>query len=111
MTETEKIYKHTYFMIGETLVEESKQHITPEKACDQIREYLKEMIWKLNKEREQKMMANICGDDRFKVISKAKAALIEGTNIETSAKEMEVLDNFLFRCWQMGWLDKYKEGE
>ena len=49
MTEAEKIYKHTYFIIGETLVEESKQHITSEKACDKIREYLKEMIWKLNK--------------------------------------------------------------
>ena len=54
MTETEKIYKHTYFMIGETLVEESKQHITSEKACEQIREYLNEMCWKLNKEGEQK---------------------------------------------------------
>ena len=57
------------------------------------------------------MMANICGDNRFKIISKAKEALIKSTNIETSTKEMEVLDNFLFRCWQMGWLDKYKEGE
>ena len=53
MTEAEKIYKHTYVMIGETLVEESKQHITSEKACEQIREYLKEMIWKLNKESEK----------------------------------------------------------
>ena len=53
MTEAEKIYKHTYFMIGETLVEESKQHITSEKACEQIREYLKEMIWKLKKAGEQ----------------------------------------------------------
>ena len=53
MTEVEKIYKHTYFMIGETLVEESKQHITSEKACDKIREYLNEMRWKLNKESEK----------------------------------------------------------
>lgn len=53
MTEAEKIYKHTYFMIGETLVEESKQHITSEKACDKIREYLKKMIWKLDKESEK----------------------------------------------------------
>ena len=41
-------------MIGETLVEESKQHITSEKACEQIKEYLKEMICKLDKEGEQK---------------------------------------------------------
>lgn len=52
LDDTEKIYKHTYFMIGETLVEESKQHITSEKACDKIREYLNEMRWKLNKEGE-----------------------------------------------------------
>ena len=37
------------------------------------------------------MMANICGDDRFEIISKAKAALIEGTNIETSTKERQDL--------------------
>ena len=53
MTEVEKIYKHTYMLIGETLVEESKMHITPEEACEKIREYLKEMIWKLNKESEK----------------------------------------------------------
>ena len=49
----------------------------------------------------------LCGDNRFEVIDKAKEALIESTNIEDSPKEMAVLDNFLFRCWQMGWLDKY----
>ena len=55
-------------------------------------------------------MADICGDNRFEIIAKAKEALIESTNIEDSPKEMAVLDNFLFRCWQMGWLDKYDEG-
>lgn len=54
-------------------------------------------------------MAMICGDNRFEIISKAKEALIESTNIEDSPEEMAVLDNFLFRCWQMGWLDKYDE--
>ena len=52
-------------------------------------------------------MCDICGDNRFEIIDRAKEALIESTNIETSPKEMEVLDDFLFRCWQMGWLDKY----
>lgn len=52
-------------------------------------------------------MATICGDNRFEIISKAKEALLESTNIEDSPKEMAVLDDFLFRCWQMGWLDKY----
>ena len=55
-------------------------------------------------------MANICGDNRFEIIAKAKEALLECTNIENSLEEMAVLDNFLFRCWQMGWLDKYDEG-
>lgn len=58
---------------------------------------------------EEKSMGDMCGDDRFEVIAKAKKALLESTNIEQSLKEMEVLDNFLFRCWQMGWLDKYDE--
>ena len=52
---------------------------------------------------------DICGDDRFEIIAKAKAHLLEATNIDMSPKEMEVLDNFLFRCWQMGWLDRYAE--
>lgn len=50
-----------------------------------------------------------CGDNRFKVIEKAKEAILESTNIESSPEEMAVLDNFLFRCWQMGWLKKYEE--
>ena len=49
--------------------------------------------------------------EQSQIIAKAKAALIESTNIETSPKEMAVLNDFLFRCWQMGWLDKYKEQE
>lgn len=50
----------------------------------------------------------ICGDNRFEIIAKAKEHLLDATNIDTSPKEMEVLDNFLFRCWQMGWLDRYE---
>ena len=50
---------------------------------------------------------DICGDNRFEIIAKAKAHLLDATNIDTSPKEMEVLDDFLFRCWQMGWLDRY----
>ena len=34
---------------------------------------------------------------------------MESTNIESSPEEMAVLNNFLFRCWQMGWLKKYEE--
>lgn len=49
----------------------------------------------------------MAGDNRFEIIAKARKDITESTNIEMSPKEMEVLDNFLFRCWQMGWLNKY----
>ena len=52
-------------------------------------------------------MNEMCRDNRFEIIEKAKKHLLEATNIKTSEDEMKVLDNFLFRCWQMGWLDKY----
>lgn len=50
---------------------------------------------------------NVCGDNRFEIIAKAKEDIISATNIEDAKDEMECLDSFLFRCWQMGWLDKY----
>ena len=52
-------------------------------------------------------MMEVCGDNRFEIIANAKADLLECTNIETNEAEMDVIDNILFRCWQMGWLDKY----
>jgi hypothetical protein len=52
------------------------------------------------------MNENVCNDNRFNLIAKYKAKLIEATNIETSQDEMAVIDNILFRMWQMGWLDK-----
>ena len=54
-------------------------------------------------------MCEVCGDNRFEIIKRAKEDLIESTNIERSAEEMKVIDNFLFRCWQMGWLKQYEE--
>jgi hypothetical protein len=53
---------------------------------------------------------NICGDNRFELIELAKSRLIEDTNIEDGPDEMAVLDDILFRCWQMGWLDKALDG-
>lgn len=53
--EKEKVYKSTLFKISETLVDESKLHITPEKACEQILEYLKQQdvkLWKLKEVKE-----------------------------------------------------------
>ena len=49
-----------------------------------------------------------CGDNRLEIIQKAKEDLRESTNIDSSLDEMAVLDNILFRAWQMGWLDKYE---
>lgn len=53
----------------------------------------------------------VCSDNRFEIIEKAKKHILEATNIDTSQDEMKVLDNFLFRCWQMGWLDNYNSAE
>ena len=52
-------------------------------------------------------MKEVCGDNRFLIIERAKKDIINSTNIESSKDEMKSLDSFLFRCWQMGWLDKY----
>lgn len=52
-------------------------------------------------------MSDICGDNRFEIISKAKEDILKSTNISSSEDEMKVIDNFLFRCWQMGWLNRY----
>lgn len=52
-------------------------------------------------------MNDVCGDNRFEIIAKAKQDILESTNIQSSEDEMKVLDNFLFRCWQMGWPNKY----
>lgn len=49
----------------------------------------------------------MCGDNRFEVIQRAKEHLLEATNIESSPDEMKVLDSFLFRAWQLEWLRKY----
>jgi len=50
-------------------------------------------------------MAEICTDNRFELVEEFKKKLIESTNIETSQEEMKVIDDILFRFWQMGWLE------
>lgn len=47
----EKIYKHATFLIGETLVDVDKRHISADDACDKIREYLHQMDDKLQQEK------------------------------------------------------------
>lgn len=51
-------------------------------------------------------MADICGDNRFELIEKYKQKLLDATNIGDSPEEMAVIDNILFRFWQVGWLEK-----
>lgn len=48
-------------------------------------------------------MADMCTDRRFEIIAKAKEKLIHSTNI--TEEELKVADEFLYRCWQMGWLE------
>lgn len=48
-----------------------------------------------------------CADNRFQIIRLAKRDMLNSTNIETRPEELAVLDSILFRCWQMGWLEKY----
>ena len=52
----------------------------------------------------------ICTDNRFEVIAAYKKMLTERTNIETSTDEMAVIDNVLFRFWQLGWLPPIPHG-
>lgn len=73
-----------------------------EKLCEGLR-FPKDFL------KPNKLAGCVCGDNRFKIIEKAKEAILESTNIESSPEEMAVLDNFLFRCWQMGWLKEYEE--
>ena len=54
-------------------------------------------------------MSNCCVDNRFAIIKLAKEDLIKSTNIESDKEEMKVIDNILYRCWQMGWLEKYED--
>ena len=56
-------------------------------------------------------MADYCDDNRFELIEKYKQKLIDETNIETAPDEMAVINDILFRFWQMGWLDKLEQPE
>ena len=51
-------------------------------------------------------MCDTCDDSRFELIKKYKQKLLDATNIEDSPEEMVVIDNILFRFWQMRWLDR-----
>lgn len=52
------------------------------------------------------MSGDICIDNRFELIGKYQKILIDRTNITDDPDEMKVLYRILYRCWQMGWLDR-----
>ena len=54
-------------------------------------------------------MGEVCGDNRFEIIERAKADLLHKTNVMHSLNEMLCLDSFLYRAWQMGWLKQYED--
>lgn len=56
------------------------------------------------------MSGEICTDNRFEIIAAYKKKLVEGTNIQARPEEMEVIDNILFRFWQMGRLPPIPHG-
>ena len=64
---------------------------------------------KLTDEQIIKACGEVCGDNRFELIKKYKQMLFEHTNIETANDQVAVIDDILFRFWQMGWLDKLEE--
>ncbi len=58
--------------------------------------------------KKKSIICATCDDNRMEIIKRAKDAMISGTNIQSSPDEMAVLDNILFRAWQMGWLNQYE---
>lgn len=69
----------------------------------------KTLTIKIKQNKEDMEEKGQCCDNRFEIIAKAKEALLKETNIARDEQEMAVIDNILFRCWQMGWLDKYDD--
>lgn len=49
------------------------------------------------------------GEPFLSIIPSAKSALLSRTNILSCPDEMDCLDSFLLRAWQMGWLEKYNK--
>lgn len=83
-------------------------HLEEEFELQRSMKEIKEKKEKSKEDAKQNICNEICNDNRFEIIQKAKEDIISATNIEDAKDEMECLDSFLFRCWQMGWLDKYK---
>jgi len=74
---------------------------------DWLDKYKEEHEAKSNENCTPNVECSCCNDNRFEIIGAAKKDLLDSTNIDSDPEEMKVIDNILFRCWQMGWLDKY----
>ena len=101
------------YMNNEKIVQKYKIYHDPLIAKDGVVERyvpgLIDIVIKQNKEdMEEKKQ---CGDNRFRAIARAKEHLFQATNIAEDKKELKVLDSFLLRCWQMGWLKQYEDAE
>ena len=57
------------------------------------------------------MGGEVCTDNRFEIIAAYKKKLIESTNIQSCPEEMAVIDDILFRFWQMDWLPPIPHGD
>lgn len=56
------------------------------------------------------MCGELCTDNRFEIIAAYKKKLIDCTNIESRPEEMAVIDNILFRFWQLDLLPPIPHG-
>ena len=56
-------------------------------------------------------LQNMRNGNRLELIECYKKQLVESTNIKSSPNEMAVIDNILFRFWQMGWLKEQNNCE
>ena len=79
-----------------------------EGVCDYLYD---RVIIEIKQNKEDMEEKKQCGDNRFRTIARAKEHLFQATNIAEDKKELEVLDSFLLRCWQMGWLRGYEDIE
>lgn len=69
-------------------------------------------IWvEIKQTKEDMKEKKQCGDNRFRIIARANEHLFQATNIAEDKKELKMLDSFLLRCWQMGWLKQYEDVE
>lgn len=89
---------------------DGKWRVRPESTknmCGIWRSYLVETLEEALVILQEGKNSVVIGDDRSDVIARARKYLLWATNIGDSPEEMAVLDSFLMRCQQVGWLDRF----